>query len=129
MKILRSILALVMSLIILLTISPANLTSATSLSTSTTLNPDNSNNSGPIEITELRESNSKTFRLSDGSYQYVCYAEDVHYRKADGSFDEIDNTLVLSANRANYVYTNNANFWKVYFKESLNGEKRCTADP
>lgn len=122
MKILRPILALVMSLVILLTISPANLTSANSISTDATLNENSEVVSEPVEITALRESNSKTYMLPDGSYQYVGYAEDVHYRKADGSFEEIDNTIVLSTNRANYAYTNNANYWKAYFKESLNDE-------
>ena len=31
------------------------------------------------EITSMREKNAKTYEMSDGSYQCVVYAEDIHY--------------------------------------------------
>ena len=42
------------------------------------------------EIEELREKSSKTYQLADGNYQYVGYAEDIHYEDADGSLKEIN---------------------------------------
>lgn len=122
MKFVRSVFSLIMSLIILLTMSSANMSFASSTSTDTTLRENSNISSEPVEITELRNANSKTFLLADGTYRYVGYAEPVHYRNAAGTFDEIDNTIVLSTSRANYTYTNTANYWKTYFKESLNDE-------
>ena len=47
------------------------------------------------EIEELREENVKHFSLENGANVAVVYSEPVHYRDADGNWDEIDNTLVL----------------------------------
>ena len=40
-----------------------------------------------------REESVKHFRMSDGTYLAVSYAEPVHYRSDDGDWQEIDNTL------------------------------------
>ena len=49
-----------------------------------------------IEMTELREEGSKTFRLEDGSYLAAQYKEPVHYLDGDGKWQDIDNTLAAS---------------------------------
>ena len=41
----------------------------------------------------LREESVKHFRLQDGAYMLVEYETAVHYQTADGSWEEIDNTL------------------------------------
>ena len=41
----------------------------------------------------LREESVKHFRLQDGGYMLVEYETAVHYQTADGSWEEIDNTL------------------------------------
>ena len=41
----------------------------------------------------LREESVKHFRLRDGAYMLVEYETAVHYQTADGSWEEIDNTL------------------------------------
>lgn len=52
---------------------------------------------GIAEVTSLREENVKHFRLTDGTYQAVVYPEAVHRRDADGTWQDIDNTLYLQA--------------------------------
>ena len=48
------------------------------------------------EITSLRTANTKHFRLSDGTYTAVSYAEPVHRQDANGAWQDIDNTLTLT---------------------------------
>lgn len=55
------------------------------------------------EITELRDEREKHFRLSDGSFAAVEYEYPVHFQTADGSWEEIDNTLSLSASEQAYI--------------------------
>ncbi len=43
----------------------------------------------------LREASAKHFHISDGSEMAIVYASPVHYRNADGAYQDIDNTLVL----------------------------------
>lgn len=71
------------------------------------------------EVVELRELNSKTYLLSDGTYQYVGSAEDIHYEDADGSLKEIDNAITDKPGQEGYVYGNTANSWHTYFSDSL----------
>jgi len=43
-----------------------------------------------VEVTTMRDSSSKTYKRSDGSYEWVGYAEDVHYLdkpRLDQAFD------------------------------------------
>ena len=76
-----------------------------------------------IEIEELRTTNSKTYQLSDGSFKYVGYAEEVHYKDSNGKFSEIDSSITSSAEKNGYVYTNTANSWKAYFSNQLSTSK------
>ncbi len=46
------------------------------------------------EIEEKREPNVKHFLLSDGTYTAAVYDEDVHVLEEDGSYSEIDNSLI-----------------------------------
>lgn len=52
------------------------------------------------EIIELREENVKHFRLADGTYEAVIYAEPVHRQDENGEWQDIDNTLTLSAEKS-----------------------------
>ena len=49
------------------------------------------------EITELREENVKHFRMDDGTYTAVAYDQPVHYEDANGTWQDIDNTLHYEA--------------------------------
>ena len=46
------------------------------------------------EVEDKREPNVKHFLLSDGTYTAAVYDEDVHILEEDGSYSEIDNSLV-----------------------------------
>lgn len=73
------------------------------------------------EVAELRECNSDTYALSDGSYQCVVYAEDKYFPDEDGNLIEIDNTIVATdynTESSNYGYKNSANSFDVYFAEN-----------
>ena len=48
------------------------------------------------EVTELRGEREKHFRLSDGSFVVMEYEQPIHYQEADGSWEEIDNALLLT---------------------------------
>jgi len=71
------------------------------------------------EIEELREINSKTYQLSDGNCEYVAYAEDIHYKDADGNLKEINNEISDKPSKEGYTYCNTANAWHTYFADSL----------
>ncbi|MBQ7025948.1 MAG: hypothetical protein IJN31_05040, partial [Peptococcaceae bacterium] len=45
------------------------------------------------EVEELREAGTKHFRMSDGTFLAVNYGIPVHYRDADGEWQDIDNSL------------------------------------
>jgi len=53
-----------------------------------------------------REESAKHFRMSDGSYVAVQYAEPVHYLDSDGTYVEYDNTLSLSQNTSSGLIGN-----------------------
>ena len=72
-----------------------------------------------FEVEELREKNSKTYQLSNGDYQYVGYAEDIHYEDTNGKLKEIDNSITDKQTKEGYVYSNTANAWHTYFGEDL----------
>lgn len=76
-----------------------------------------------IEIEELRTTDSKTYQLSDGSFKYVGYAEEVHYKDSNGKFADIDNSITSSAEKDGYTYTNKANSWRAYFSNQLSVSK------
>ena len=54
------------------------------------------------EVQELREEDTKHFRLSDGSYVAVSYGLPVHYEDEDGQWQDIDNSLSLEASTNTY---------------------------
>ena len=46
------------------------------------------------EVTDKREEYSKQFRLDDGSYMAVSYAQPVHFKNSNGKWEEYDNSLI-----------------------------------
>ncbi len=73
------------------------------------------------ELNELRESNSKTFLLSNGNYEWVGYTEDVHYLDRNGAYQEISNKVipeVMKTEGSDYAYRNEANKFIVRFAEN-----------
>ena len=71
------------------------------------------------EIQSLREKNAKTYEMSDGTYQCVVYAEDIHYEDANGELKEIDNAIKNTTTKDGYSLTNTANSWHTYFADKL----------
>ena len=72
------------------------------------------------ELTELRETNSQTYQLSDGTRECVVYAEDKYYKTADGQLAAIDNTITkasYSAGGKQYAFRNTSAGTLVYFTE------------
>ena len=55
------------------------------------------------EVEELRDVSSKTFFMSDRSFQKIIYANDVHYLNEEGIYEEIDHTLIDNSNIATYA--------------------------
>lgn len=72
------------------------------------------------EVVSMRDTYSKTYLLPDGSYQYVAYAEPIHYKDSNDTFVEINNEIKESETRAEYKYTNTSNSWNAFFAEKLN---------
>ena len=58
------------------------------------------------EETSLRSEVEKHFRLSDGSYIAVSYGMPIHYQDTAGSWQDIDNSLALSADQTAYQSAN-----------------------
>lgn len=76
------------------------------------------------EIIEQRELNAKAFRMSDGSIQYVIYANNVHYKDKNGKLQEIDNSIVLDykiIDNTVYSYRNAANTITIRFGDIKEG--------
>ena len=46
-----------------------------------------------FEVEAMREENVKHFRLDDGTFQAVIYADSVHRKGSNGAWSDIDNTL------------------------------------
>jgi hypothetical protein len=66
------------------------------------------------EIVENRDEYSKEYLLSDDSRAVFYYAEPVHYEAEDGSWEEIDNTLVAT----DEGYENADNSFHVHFTDN-----------
>ena len=73
------------------------------------------------EVETLRETNSETYLLSDGTYECVVYAEDKYYldnsqslRLIDNSITRVDATTYTTSGQ----YKNAANAFDVYFSDS-----------
>lgn len=109
-KIIAILLCLAMTLPLAL---PA--TAAASLGTSST----------PAEKTELvamRSEYSKTYKLPNGTYQYVAQTQPIHYKDSAGNFQEINNAITTAVKRDGYKFSNTANAWNAHFAEKLSGD-------
>ena len=74
------------------------------------------------EVMSMRDTYSKTYLLPDGSYQYVAYAEPIHYKDNSDAFVEINNAITETGTRDGYKYTNTSNSWNAFFAEKLNSD-------
>ena len=71
----------------------------------TITNNEKKDDTGPIEIIDLRTENTKHFDLGNGTYQAVSYGEAVHRKNASGEWQDIDNTLSITSVKGekNYI--------------------------
>ena len=70
------------------------------------------------ELIGERTANSKTYLMSDGSYEASVYAADVHYVSQAGAYEDIDNRIIpyqKSIDNNSYAYKNSANRFTVRF--------------
>ena len=76
---------------------------------------------GAPEIFELRGSNSKTYQLPDGTYKWVGYADNIHYRDQNGYYQDINNTIITENKKigdVDYIYKNASNSYTVRFSNN-----------
>ena len=76
------------------------------------------------ELLELREASSKTYELSDGTYQFVGYAEDIHYQDEKGELADIKTELIDTDYKHGdsvYKYKNAAHSFDLYFADAVQG--------
>ena len=59
------------------------------------------------EVVSLRQENAKHFKMPDGTYQVVYYANPVHRKDASGSWQDIDNSLTLKTDSALFLTSDN----------------------
>lgn len=72
------------------------------------------------ELIELRKKNSETYRLSDGTYECIVYADDKYFEDGSGDLVEIDNSIVsekLEYGSREYGFSNVADSTRVHFAE------------
>jgi hypothetical protein len=74
------------------------------------------------EVIELKEENAKVFLLDNGQIQYDIYPIDIHYRDKDGKLKDIDNSIKEASGKGDYIFSNTANSWYAFFKDSINKE-------
>ena len=73
------------------------------------------------QLDELRESNSDTYLLSDGSYECVVYAADKYYKDDSGKYVEVDHSIVRAQSLRfgkSYAYKNAAGDASAYFADN-----------
>lgn len=73
------------------------------------------------EVEALRETNSETYLMSDGTYECVVYAENKYYPDENEVLQPINNAIVAASDGANLLstqYTNTANAFDVTFSGS-----------
>jgi len=58
-----------------------------------------------VEVVEMRQENTKHFRLADGTYEAVIYPQAVHRKDENGVWQDIDNDLELQNVDGNQKYT------------------------
>ena len=74
-----------------------------------------------VEEDESKRSEfSKEFVLNNGLRLATLYPSAVHYED-NGTWKEIDNTLIAAISDGQSVYTNSAGKWSIRFPQSLNG--------
>ena len=71
------------------------------------------------EMIDDRSSNTKTFRLSDGSFVLADYNEPVHFEDAEGKWTDYDNTLKYIEDDGLAGYENTASDVLMRFSESV----------
>ena len=98
--------------------SNPNETSGGSHETQNSLSHSNSDLDILEEVIEKRSEYSKEFIMSNGLHMAAVYDVPVHFL-ADGQWQEIDNTLKLSNNRSEHVYTNSAGSWQVLMPQNM----------
>ena len=75
------------------------------------------------EIESERSADTKTFLMSDGSYLYAVYPEQVHYRE-NNEWVDIDNSLdITSDNDGNAVLENKKNSFNIKFSNKAKNKK------
>ena len=111
----KKLLSVVLVMAMLIQILPLNVLAETMLDTddpavSTLTNSFTESEAVPATIVgeevSLRTETEKHFRLSDGSFLAVSYGMPVHYQDNEGSWQDIDNSLTLSANQEAYASAN-----------------------
>lgn len=73
------------------------------------------------EVMSLRQTNSETYLLSDGSYECIVYPGNKYYTDEHNTLKLIDNTLLLdeaSIKTGQRNYTNTGNSFQVAFSDS-----------
>ena len=80
---------------------------------------------GVQEVIGERTANTKTFRLSDGSYVSATYPQNVHYA-ADGEWKEIDNRFSDSTGLLDDDVENAENAFKIKFAKKAKDGKLAT---
>ena len=73
------------------------------------------------EVETLRETNSETYLLSDGTYECVVFAEDKYYLDDSQTLQRIDNSIAkidTATFTTSEQYKNTANAFDVYFSDS-----------
>ena len=71
------------------------------------------------EVISKRSESSKTYRTKVNEYQTYQFASKVHYLDYDGTYQEIDNTLIESNNDDVSGYENKANVLKMKFSKKV----------
>ena len=74
------------------------------------------------EMIDDRSPNTKTFRMSDGSFVLADYAEPVHFENQDGKWTDYDNTLKYIEDDEFVGYENTASDVLMRFAEAVNGK-------
>ena len=108
----KKIISLILGLVMVLSLA---LPAAASLGTGST-------QAEKLELTAMRSEYSKTYKLPDGTYQYVAQAKPIHYKDSTGSFQEINNAITTAVKQEGYKFSNTANSWNAHFAEKLSGD-------
>ena len=77
------------------------------------------------EVTENRTEFSKEFKMSNGLHMATVYGTAIHYEK-NGSWEEIDNTLIATVSGEDSVYTNTAGVWDIAFPDQLSSDNQIS---